>query len=248
VGQAQDVQLAKRANAGSGEEESVWQTAKRDFSDAKGLRAIGVVLLLAWMAFQWGWGNDIVLPTIVARAFEAVDDGETWPSAVGSVLAGTGAGSLFWGLTQAFDGIVVLSGLRLVPAVTARLSRFAARKKWFKPVSEIPLGVRFLIAYLSGASVLCLIDVFTTGEPGVRLRRGLLAQSVALAVAGVGSVILVVSSVTAVGLRVPATASAAVVVIRYASNPLTWLVIYGSAVGIPALFRRVFGSEEAAAG
>lgn len=227
------------------EEESVWQTARSDFTQAAGIRLLGVAALFAWMAFQWGWGNDILLPPIVARAFEAVDDGDTWASAIGSVLAGTGAGSLFWGLTQTLDGVIVLSGLRLVPATTARLSRFLKRQGWVKPYSELSLGARYLIAYVSGASVLCLVDVFATGKLGVTTRWKILAGAVALSVAGVAVTVAVVTTVTAVGRRVPATADAAEVILRYARNPLTWLVIYGTIVGGPALFRRLWPGSAA---
>lgn len=215
--------------------ESLWQTVKNDFSQATGFRLVGVVCVFAWMAFQWGWGNDILLPPIVARSFEAVDDRETWGSAVAAVAAGTGAGGLFWGLTQTLDGLVVLSGLRLVPGITARISNFLTGRGWVKPFGELSFGTRFLIAYASGASALCLIDVFATGRQGLRSRLGMLAQAVALSVAGVALAVFVVVTVTAIGVRVPATEGAAEVVVRYARNPLTWLVIYGSLVAISAV-------------
>jgi len=223
-------------------DESLWQTVKGDFANATGLRILAVAAMLLWMAFQWGWGNDILLPPIVARAYDAVDNGETWLSGVGAVAASTGAGSLFWALTQALDGIIVLAGLRLLPGITARISGFLNRQGWVKPFHELSFGTRFLIAYVSGASVLCLVDVFATGKPGLRSRRRMLAQAVALAAAGVAIAIVVVTSVTVVGARIPATESAAEVVVRYAKNPLTWLVIYGSIIGISALFSR-FSSE-----
>lgn len=224
--------------------ESLWQTVRNDFSQATGFRLLAVVCVVAWMAFQWGWGNDILLPPIVARCFEAVDDGKTWGSAIASVAAGTGAGSLFWGLTQTVDGLVVLTGMRLVPGITARISKFLTARGWVKPFGELSLGTRFLIAYASGASLLCLIDVFATGRQGLRSRLGMLAQAVGLSVAGVALAVFVVVTVTAVGARVPTTEAAAEVLVRYARNPLTWLVIYGAIVGISAVGSKLRSGDE----
>ena len=39
--------------------------------------------------------------------------------------------------------------------------------------------------------------------------------------------------------RVPATSDYAEVVLRYAQNPLTWLVIYGSVVGLSSGWTRL---------
>lgn len=220
---------------------SLFQTIKMDFAEATGRRILGVLVLLVWLAFQWGWGNDILLPPITTRAFEAVDDGETWASAIASVVAGTGAGSLFWAVTQALDCIIVLTGLQLIPHLTARISRMIAKQGWMKPVSELSFGIRFFVAFLSGASLLCLADAFTTGESGVRSRWSVVIRSVALAVSGVALAVAVVLVSTAVGRRVPATAETADFVIRYARNPLTWLVIYGSLAGGSAIVGRLTG-------
>lgn len=227
----------------AGYDQTLWQTVKGDFSKAGGIGALAVVGVLIWMAFQWGWGNDILLPPIVASAFDLFDDGVTWRSAIGAVGAATLAGSLFWGITQAIDGIVVLSGLQLLPGITQRISTFLRKQGWVKPFDELSFGTKFLIAYVSGASVLCLVDVFATGEPGLRRRGKILAQAVALAVAGVGFVVLIVSAIVAVGARVPASADAAEVVLRYAKNPLTWIVIYGTLIGGSALIKKLVGGS-----
>lgn len=221
-----------------GNHESLWQTVRGDFAQATGIKVLGVIGVLGWMAFQWGWGNDILLPPIIARAFEAVDDGETWPSGIVAVLAGTGAGSLFWAVTQTLDGLIVLSGLRLVPGITDRVSRFLRRSGWVKPFSELSFATRFLIAYASGASILCLVDVFATGRQGLRSRWRMLAEAVAMAVAGVALIVAVITTAIVIGARVPATEEAAAVIVRYARNPLTWLVIYGSIVLVSAVTGR----------
>ncbi len=223
--------------------EPLWHTVKGDLSQAKGWRIFAVVGLLVWMAFQWGWGNDILLPSIVARVFDATDDGETWASGIAAVAAGTGAGALFWGVTQAFDGIVVLTGLRLLPGITARISNFLTKKGWVKPVAELPRGTKFLIAYATGVSVLCLVDVFATGRHGLRSRGRMLVEGVGLAVAGVAPIVALITGLTVLGARVEVTADAAEVAVRYARNPVTWLVIYGTIVGISALISRLTGDK-----
>ncbi len=218
---------------------TLWQTVKSDFARSTGLRVIGVGLVLGWMAFQWGWGNDILLPSIAATAFESIDDGQSWTSAAGASVAATAAGASFWALTQTLDGIIVLSGLRLIPGITARIGAFLQRKGWVKPVAELSFGTKFLIAYATGASVLCLVDVFATGRQGLRGRGSLLAQAVAMSAGGVGVVIAVVATLTSIGTRVEATQDAAEVMVRYAKNPLTWLVIYASVVGLSTLRSRI---------
>ena len=223
--------------------ETLWQTVKADFSRASGRQLVAVVAVLLWMAFQWGWGNDILLPPIVARAFDAVDNGTSWLSGFSAVLAATGAGSLFWGVTQALDAVIVLSGIRLLPGITGRISARLKRHGWVKPVSELSLGTKFLIAYATGASALCLVDVFATGKPGLRSRGTMVMQAVALAVAGVGLVIFFVTGVTVIGSRIPALEETAETVVRYAKNPLTWIVIYGAIIGGSALVSRLRSSS-----
>lgn len=217
---------------------TLWQTVKSDFAASTGRRVLGVAAVFLWMAFQWGWGNDVLLAPIAATAFEAVDDGQTWLSAAAASGAGTGAGSLFWAVTQALDGIIVLSGLALIPGMTGRIGAFLRRKDWVKPVAELSFGTKFLIAYATGASVLCLVDVFATGRPGLRGRGRMLAEAVALSVGGVAVVIAAITVTTSIGARIEATAEAAELVVRYAKNPLTWLVIYAVAVGLSSLRSR----------
>ena len=67
----------------------------------------------------------------------------------------------------------------------------------------------------------------------------MLAHAVVLAVAGVAIAIAVVTTAIAVGARIAATSGAAEVIVRYARNPLTWLVIYGTAIGGSALLERL---------
>jgi len=208
-------------------QETLWQTIKGDFAQAAGLKLIAVVLLLAWMAFQWGFGNDVLLPSIVASAFDGVDDGETWRAGGAAVAAATLAGFGFWAITQALDAVIMLTGLRLVPGITQRVSAFLQRKGWVTPYRDMKWSTRWIIAYATGVSALCLVDAFATGEHGVRSRRGIIATATALSAGSVALVVLLVSGAAMIGKRIPATEGAAETLIRYAKNPLTWIVIFG---------------------
>jgi hypothetical protein len=184
------------------------------------------VALLAWMGFQWGFGNDVLLPSIAATGFDAIDDGETWTSGFAAAAVAGVAGGGFWALTQTLDAIVVMSGLRLVPGLTQRLSTYLTRKGWVTPYAEMTWSTRWVIAYATGVSVLCLVDVFATGRQGVRDRSVMIATSVALSAGTVGVVVGLVATATMVATRVPATASGAEVFLRWAKNPLTWVAIF----------------------
>ncbi len=182
--------------------------------------------LLAWMGFQWGFGNDVLLPSIAATGFDAIDDGETWTSGFAAAAVAGVAGGGFWALTQTLDAIVVMSGLRLVPGLTQRLSTYLTRKGGVTPYAEMTWSTRWVIAYATGVSVLCLVDVFATGRQGVRDRSVMIATSVALSAGTVGVVVGLAATATMVATRVPATASGAEVFLRWAKNPLTWVAIF----------------------
>lgn len=224
---------------GEPEAATVWQTARADLAQATGWRALGVGIVLIWMAFQWGWGNDVLLPTIVSRTFEAIDDSQRWPTGFAAVGAATAVGSIFWGATQSIDVVIVLTGLGLIPGVTDRISRLLNEQGWVKPYRELSLGARLLIAYASGASALCLIDVFATGQSGLRGRRRMLVESVTLSVGTVAAVVVLVTSALAIGARFPASQGATEIFVRFARNPMTWIVFYGSLIGGSALIERL---------
>lgn len=226
---------AETAGATEAERETVWQTVRGDIRRATGRRLAGVLVIVVWMVFQWGWGNDIVLPTIVVRTFEAVDDGQTWLAGGSAIGAATLVGGLFWALTQSIDVWLVVSGCALIPGVTNRISDALRRQGLVKPYAELSLATRLVLAYMSGASLLCLLDVFATGEVGLRHRRAIVIEAISLAIATVSIVVVIVTSALALGARVPATRGVTDVVVQFARNPLTWLAIYGAFVGLPAL-------------
>lgn len=178
------------------------------------------------MAFQWGFGNDILLPPIVATVFDAVDNGETWSSGGTAVVLAALAGFVFWGAAQLLDAVIVLGGLRLIPGLTDRLSVFLRKKGLVTPYADMKWSTRWAIAYATGASMLCLVDVFATGRQGLRHRAAMVLAAALLSAGSVGLVVGIVTAAAMVAKRVPATEGAAEVFIRFAKNPLTWVAIF----------------------
>lgn len=218
--------MTEPADTSASNQASLWETTKSDFAAASGLGLLGVVGLLAWMAFQWGFGNDALLPPIVAWAFDRIDDESSWSAGLLGVAAAMAAGFLFWALTQLFDAVVMLTGLKLIPGITARVSRFLRDKGWVTPYADMSWSTRWIIAYATGASALCLVDLFATGQGGLRERRHMITSAVLLSAGTVSLVVGVVAGAAMVAKRIPATEGAAATLIRFAKNPLVWILIF----------------------
>ena len=219
-------------------EPTLWETVKGDFASAGGVKLVGIVLLLAWMAFQWGPGNDIILAPLATTVYDTVDDGSSWGIGVTAVAAAGLVSGGFWALTQAVDAVVVLTGLRMLPGLTARTGRSLRRRGLVTPYAEMRWSTRWILAYATGVSVLGLVDVFATGNQGLRGRRKMIMVSVALAAVTVGAVVSVIATATMVARRYPATADEADTFIRYARNPLVWIGIFGTIFAIDRLRSR----------
>lgn len=215
--------------------ETIRGAARADFAGAPGPKSILILGLLSWMAFQWGFGNDVVLPTVASNVFAWADDGESWSSGVVAVFMAAAAGGGFWAVSQAVDAIVLLTGLKLVPNLTERISVSLTKRNLVKPYAELSWSTRWVVSYATGASVVCLVDAFATGRPGLAGRRRMIAETVVLSA---GSITVVTGAVVAAAMiasRVPATEAAAEVFIRFARNPLTWITIFAIVFLVGAL-------------
>ena len=225
------------------EEPSLWDTVKGDFASAAGRKLVLVVLLILWMGFQWGPGNDIILAPLAATVFDTVDDTSSWGIGVLAVGAAAVVSTLFWAATQALDAVVVLSGIKLVPGVMERLGRSLRRRGLVTAYADMRWTTRWMLSYATGVSVLGLVDVLATGRAGVRGRRVMLAQSVMLSAGTVGLVVAAVATAPMIAARYPATADEADTFLRYARNPLVWLAIFGGVFLIDRLRDRRSGAD-----
>lgn len=222
---------------------SLWQTIRSDFSASIGWKLPIVLGLLLWMAFQWGFGNDTILASAAASTVDVLDDRETWGSGLSAAVGAALVALAFWATTQLIDVVVMLVGLSHLPAITDRLSRFLRRKGWVTPYADMRWSTRWIIAYATGASVVCLVDVFATGRPGLRGRWPMVAATIALSAITVGLVVGAIAGVAMVAIRIPATEAAAEVFIRFAKNPLTWIIIFGAVYLVGYLRSEKTGDE-----
>ena len=229
------------------EHESFRQAARADLAGASGIRVLGVVALLSWLLFQWGIGNDALLPAISARAFDAFEDPTVidvasgdlhWGAGVLAALAAGFAGFVFWTLTQLLDAVLVLMGTRLVPNVVGRLGENLRQRGWVKEWRELAWSTRWMIAYGVGASAAGLVDALATGRPGVAGRRWMICSAALVSSVTVGLIVTAVAGAAVVGLRIEGAQPATEVFIRYAKNPLTWLAIFGLVIVVNSIRNR----------
>lgn len=220
------------------------------------MRVLGVVALLGWLVFQWGIGNDALLPTISARAFDAFEDPAVidaaggdlrWGAGVLAALAAGLVGFVFWTVTQLLDAVLVLLGIRLVPNIVDRLGDNLRERGWVKEWSDLAWSTRWMIAYGVGASAAGLVDALATGRPGVRGRRWMICTAALVSSVTVGLLVTAVAGAAVVGLRIEAAQPATEVFIRFAKNPVTWLVIFGLVIAVNSVRSRLRRSNSSPA-
>ena len=200
-----------------------------------GVTLVAGAATLAWLAFQWGFGNDVLLPTITARVYNAIEQPPNWQTGITAAAAATAAGGAFWALTQLLDTVIVLAGLRLLPRVSHRLGNWLTTKHLIIPYDQMRPTTRWAIAYVAGASAVCLIDALATGQPGIARRRTMIAQTIALSAGTITLIVATVTTATMAGQRTPALQPAASTLANYAANPLTWVAV----VAVIALAGRI---------
>lgn len=225
------------------EQLTIRAAVRADLARASGLHLLGVVLLLAWLAFQWGFGNDVLLPSISATVFDAVEDplagvgdvGNNWGAGVRAAFLAGLAGFAFWAATQLLDAVVVLLGIRLIPNIIDRIGSGLRARGWVKEWHELRWSTRWMIAYGAGASAVCLVDALATGRPGVAGRRRMVGAAVMLSSVTVGLIVAAVAGAAVIGLRIESARPATEVFVRFAKNPLTWIVIFALIIAVNRL-------------
>ncbi len=206
---------------------SLRRAARNDLRAASG-RDLAVVLALgAWLVYQWGFGNDALLPPIVANVADGLDDGETFGAGAAAVVGGAAAGAVFWAACMAIDGLVMMVGLRRLPHLVAEIGRRLRARGWVARWDDMRWSTRWMLAYGAGPSALILADALADGPDDRPRRHRIIAVAVALAAGSVAVVSAVIVAAAVTARRFPATRPTADWIVRVASNPLFWIALFG---------------------
>jgi hypothetical protein len=187
------------------------------------LALVGVV---AWIAYEWGPGNETVTPWLLAQVIAGTDS--IWVVPL-TALAGFG----FTAAQQLASGFTALAGFSMFDN-TARASwdrlrgqSHTAPGEW----SSLGWGARSALVFTLGTTSVALIQIMTTGEVGVRRHRRAVASSALLCGALVGALGALGAGVALVGRNVPALEGATNWILRVLGNPLFWLGLIVVSVG-----------------
>lgn len=203
------------------------RAATSDLRAATGRDLVVVLALGVWLVYQWGFGNDALLPPIVANVADGLDDGATLGPGVAAVVGGAAAGAAFWAACMAIDGIVMAIGLRRLPNLVGEIGRRLRARGWVARWDDMRWSTRWILAYGAGPSALVLADALADGPDDPRRRRRIIATAVALSAGSVGVVAGVIVAAAVTARRFPATRSTADWIVRIASNPLFWIALFG---------------------
>ncbi len=148
---------------------------------------------------------------------------------IAGVVAATVVGGVVPALLQCVTGSVAAVGFAAVTHTTdrswqtlLRLRPDLAGSSWL----GMPRSGQFAVAFGLGASVSVLIEQMTTGRSGWRTMRPVIARSALFTAVGGAGVSFLLSSTAEVARRFDATRPAADALLRWATNPLVWFVLF----------------------
>ena len=189
-----------------------------DFRAARWRQRLALLGVCAWVAYEWGPGNETVNTLILARIIE-----NNTGAAVIPITAAVAA--LFTLIQQLASGFTALAGFSLFER-TARAawqklrgSRDVAPGEW----NGLGWVGRASIAFGLGTTAVALIQVMTTGQVGVRRHGRAVASSALVCSVIIGFIGGTAASIAYIGRRVDSLARPTRLILRVLENPLFWL-------------------------
>jgi hypothetical protein len=191
---------------------------------------LALVAVMAWLAYEWGPGNESVTPWLVIRVL-GDNDGVAaivWPTLVG--FGFTFVQQLISGLTTAL-GVSMFE--RTADAAWRRLSDDGHRT--FTAWASMRLPTKVAIAFGLGTTAAVVAETALTGTVGVRRHARVVTSSAFLCAAVVGMLALVASGLAAIGRSVPSLEGPTDAVIDVLGNPLFWFVLVTGTLVVGAI-------------
>ncbi len=189
-----------------------------DFRVSRPLRRLALCGVVFWLAYEWGIGNEVVTPWLLARVIDDRPGVEAIPAAIV-------VGFVFTALQQLLSGLTALVGFSMFDRTAhATWRRLEARfdsipGEW----SSLGWFSRSVLVFGLGTTAVALAQITTTGEVGVRRHRRAVVEGAVLCGALVGLVGGAVGALAVAGRRSDTLAPFTEWMLRVLGNPLFWL-------------------------
>lgn len=200
--------------------------AGADLRSARPTQVLALVIVVAWLVFEWGPGNEITIPTLLMGLLNRLEGNE---ALLIMPIAGFALGL---GL-QLFSGLVAAVGFSMLDH-TAKAAWFTLRQ--WRPASEtkdfMALGWvgRWGVAFFVGTTAVVLMQLFTTGEARASRHLRAVVTSAILVGLTISAIATVVTGAVVLGRRYAAAEPYVDGVVSLLSNPLFWIAVL--AVGL----------------
>lgn len=189
-----------------------------DWRGSTARQRLALAGVVAWMAYEWGPGNETVTPWILLRV---LDDNE----GAMSVLATAAVGLVFTTIQQVVSGFTALLGFSMFRRSSSAAWRRLSRDGRQPPGDWNRLGWpgRAAMAFGLGTTAVALTQQVTTGDVGVRRHGNEVMQSALLCGALVAAIGAFAGALAWLGREVDVLRGGTDRVIHVLGNPLVWL-------------------------
>jgi hypothetical protein len=217
-GQTTDSELPERWHDDKPADLALRAAVTADFRASGPLRRIALCGVVFWLAYEWGIGNEIVTPWLLARVISERPGLEAIPAAIV-------VGFVFTALQQLLAGLTALVGFSMFDRTAhAAWRRLAAQfssipGEW----SRLGLFSRSVLVFGLGTTAVALLQITTTGQVGVRRHGRAITESAVLCGTLVALVAGAVGALAVAGRQIEMLAPFTEWMLRVLGNPLFWL-------------------------
>ena len=189
-----------------------------DFRASGPVRRLALCGVVFWLAYEWGIGNEVVTPWLLARVINDRPGVEAIPA----VMV---VGFVFTAVQQLLGGMTALVGFSMFDRTAhAAWQRLTAQfgsipGEW----STLGLFSRAVLVFGLGTTAVALIQITTTGKVGVRRHRRAVTESAVLCGAVVAMIAGSVGALAVAGREIEMLAPYVEWLLRVLGNPLFWL-------------------------
>lgn len=205
-----------------------------DYRASAWRRRLALAGVLAWLAYEWGPGNEAVTPWIVLRIIGSTNES----AAVVPVATAVGFG--FTLFQQTLSGLTALSGFSMFTQTTQSAWEYLSDggRKDLPRWATMSAPGRAAVVFTLGTTAVALTEIATSGEVGVRRHLRAVLSSALLCAGLVGFLAGFAGTLALIGRRVGALSAATQLILRLLGNPLVWLALAATLIVSETLQRR----------